>query len=75
MSILCAYLVLMVIGWFAVLAATAQPDTKFGILWQPGAWWIGCHYSPFCKRYCINVIPCVTLWITEAGGKIPHSTR
>jgi len=48
---------------------------KFGILWQPGALWIGVHYSPFCKRYCINVVPCITFWIAEPGGKIPYSTR
>lgn len=50
-------------------------DMRAGILWQPGAAWIGVHYSPYCQRWCINVVPFVTLWVAKPGGKIPHSTR
>lgn len=48
---------------------------KIGILYQPGALWIGAHYSPFCKRWCINIIPLITFWIMLEGGKEPYTTR
>lgn len=44
---------------------------KFGTIFNPAAWWIGAHYSPFNRRWCINLLPCVTLWIALRGGKQP----
>ena len=48
---------------------------RCGVLYQPGGLWIGAHYSPFCKRWCINLVPCITFWVAFEGGKIPHTTR
>lgn len=45
---------------------------KLGILYKFGSFWIGIHYSKYNKRYCVNIIPCVTIWITKKGGKTPH---
>lgn len=45
---------------------------KVGFLFNLGSFWIGVHYSAYNKRYCINIIPCVTLWITKKGGKCPR---
>jgi hypothetical protein len=45
--------------------------TRWGVLFQPLALWIGAHYSGFSRRWCINVLPCVTLWICRDGGKVP----
>lgn len=73
MSILLAYLVLFAVAFTAMMVSTS--GYRVGILWQPGGLWVGVHYSPFCKRYCINLIPCVTLWIAKPDGKIPYSTR
>jgi hypothetical protein len=41
-------------------------------LFQPNAWWIGVHYSKYNKRYCINLVPTVTLVIVKPGGRIPY---
>lgn len=44
---------------------------KIGILARKGSFWVGVHYSPYNKRYCINLIPCVTVWVTMPGGNTP----
>lgn len=44
---------------------------KTGILTRLGSFWVGVHWSPFNRRICINLIPCVTWWITLSGGKTP----
>lgn len=42
-----------------------------GLLFNPCSAWIGCHYSEYNRRYCINVVPFVTFWITKRSGKEP----
>lgn len=42
---------------------------KAGFLFQPAGLWIGAHYSRFNRRWCINLLPCCTIWFTLAGGK------
>lgn len=44
---------------------------SWGLLLNPNAWWLGVHYSPRDGRHCINLIPCLTLWITKQGGREP----
>lgn len=44
---------------------------EWGFLFRWGSVWVGCHYLKFNRRYCINLIPCVTFWITKKGGKRP----
>lgn len=44
---------------------------RYGWLFRWGSCWVGVHYSPYNKRFCINLIPCVTLWITRQGGIAP----
>lgn len=44
---------------------------KAGMLFRWGSLWIGVHYSPANKRFCINLLPCVTVWVTLAGGITP----
>ena len=44
---------------------------KFGILVQKGGLWVGVHYSPYNRRYCINLIPGITIWVALPGGKTP----
>lgn len=46
---------------------------KIGLLLRIQSFWIGIHYSPYNKRFCINLIPCVTIWIIKKGGIIPDS--
>lgn len=45
---------------------------KVGILFRLQSFWIGIHYSKSCKRWCINLIPCVTLYICKPDGYIPN---
>lgn len=48
---------------------------KAGILCRVGSAWLGVHYSKFNKRWCINIIPCVTIWIAGKEGKEPHKNK
>lgn len=47
------------------------PQWKWGWLVRKESFWFGVHYSPHNKRWCINLIPCVTFWITKPGGTTP----
>lgn len=44
---------------------------KAGLLFRKESLWVGVHYSTYNKRWCINLVPCVTLWITRPGGNTP----
>jgi len=44
---------------------------KVGILFRPGSLWIGGHYSSKNRRWCINLVPCVTVWVVLKGGIEP----
>lgn len=48
---------------------------RYGFLFNRSAWWVGVHYSPFNKRYCINLLPCVTIWFCCKGGKVPQKGK
>ncbi len=47
-------------------------NCRTGILFRLSSFWIGIHYSKSCKRYCINLFPCCTLWICLPDGNIPN---
>ena len=38
---------------------------RIGFLPRLGSFWIGIHYSKYCKRWCINLLPCLTIWVGE----------
>ena len=44
---------------------------KVHLLFQPGALWIGAHYSDEKRRWCVNIIPCVTICFVKPGGQSP----
>ncbi|MGN6229138.1 MAG: hypothetical protein ACTHNM_17065 [Dyella sp.] len=44
---------------------------KAGLLFRWGSLWIGLHWSPANRRVCINLVPCVTVWIVLKGGVRP----
>lgn len=48
---------------------------RCGLLFRWQSFWLGVHYSPANRRFCINVVPCVTFWITLAGGFCPDMTK
>lgn len=47
-------------GWGAV-----------GILFNSKALWVGAHYGEHHKRWCINILPCLTVWWAKPGGYLP----
>lgn len=44
---------------------------RVGLIFRLGSAWIGAHWSEANRRWCINVVPCVTIWLTLKGGKVP----
>ena len=46
-----------------------------GMLYNKHALWIGVHYSPANKRWCINVLSCLTVWFTKRGGDAPVRSK
>lgn len=47
--------------------ANFKSEIKWGILFRLESFWIGIHHSKFHQRTCINLLPCITIWI----GKKP----
>lgn len=43
-------------------------NNRFGILFRKESFWIGLHYSKACKRFCLNLIPCITIWFIKKDG-------
>jgi hypothetical protein len=44
---------------------------RVGLLFNVGSLWVGAHYSEYTGRWCINLLPCVTIWVALPGGKTP----
>lgn len=44
---------------------------KTGILLRWGSLRIGAHWAPNHKRLCLNLVPCINLWVTLPGGDVP----
>lgn len=42
-----------------------------GILFRWASCWVGAHYSPYNRRWCVNIVPFVTVWVTLEGGVRP----
>lgn len=45
---------------------------KAGFLVNVRALWIGAHYSSAKRRLCVNLVPCLTVWLVFRGGKAPE---
>lgn len=57
--------------WSGTVREWAPIRGSLGLIVSPRALWIGAHYSPYNKRLCVNLLPCVTFWITVPGGNEP----
>lgn len=55
-------------GWYPGGPAIAN---VVGVLFNPKALWVGAHYGEHHKRWCINILPCLTVWWTKPGGYLP----
>lgn len=41
---------------------------KTDVIFRKGSLWIGAHWSPKNRRWCINLLPCVTIRVVLEGG-------
>lgn len=48
---------------------------RFGFLPHLSAFWVGVHWSPYYRRLCINVVPCLTVFVVFPGGKTPAEAK
>lgn len=48
---------------------------RCGLLFNCRALWIGAHYSSFNRRLCVNLLPCMTVWVTLKGGNAPDPSH
>lgn len=46
--------------------------TTVGVLVRKESLWIGAHYSSVERRWCINLVPCVTIYVVLPGGNVPR---
>lgn len=44
---------------------------RWGIIIRGASFWMGVHWSGYTKRACINLLPCITLWVCRPDGKTP----
>ena len=63
---------------WALFAAYCMADlrpqarrVRVGVLFKPGSMWVGAHWSKRNRRICLNLIPCVTIWVALRGGYSP----
>jgi hypothetical protein len=47
------------------------PGMRAGVLFRWGSLWVGAHWAGNHKRLCVNLIPCITFWLTWPGGHPP----
>ena len=48
---------------------------NFGFIFRPKSFWMGIHYSDYNKRFCMNIIPCCTIWWIKKGGVRPDEMK
>ena len=58
-----------------VISVPAREGWAWGVLVNTNALWVGAHYSNANKRWCINVLPCLTVWFTKRGGNAPVRSK
>lgn len=59
---------------FAHYLLHARPQAqrvRVGVLFKPGSFWVGVHWSKRNRRICLNLVPMVTIWIALRGGYTP----
>ena len=53
------------------MAAHLLSLKRCGLLFNPGALWIGMHFSAHNGRLCVNLLPMLTVWFIKVGGIRP----
>lgn len=44
---------------------------RIGFKFRLGSLWVGAHWSPKNRRWCVNLLPCCTVWIVLKDGLTP----
>lgn len=44
---------------------------KVGLLVRWSSLWVGLHWSSYNRCFCLNLVPCVTVWLVLPGGTVP----
>lgn len=64
------YLIWIILGisyaykWYYVpYYAKFRQDVRWGVLFRLESNWIGVHHSKYHGRTCINLLPCITIWV------------
>ena len=53
------------------MKSKCAPTWRFGFKFNKSAWWVGVHHSPYNARWCINLLPCLTVWVCKPHGFEP----
>lgn len=61
----------MLAALFAAIRPGPLNNMQSGLLFRPTRWWVGIHWNTYNRRLCINLLPCVTVWLVLPGGKVP----
>ena len=67
-----AFVFILAVGIPMLAISMPAYGRTWGILFQRGGLWVGGHYSTYNKRWCINIIPCCTIWFCKEGGTPPN---
>lgn len=46
-------------------------DRKFGFVFRPGSFWVGAHRAADGARWCVNLLPCCTVWFGRPPAPKP----
>lgn len=52
-----------------ILITYLKYNQKWGVINRYKSFWVGLHYSDYNKRFCLNIIPGLTIWWVKSGGK------
>lgn len=72
-AVVCSVLAVLALGLLGILLRVCADALGWqcGVLARWGSFWVGWHWSPYNRRVCINLVPCVTVWVTLKGGNTP----
>lgn len=55
----------------AALRPVPKKSWKWGVIFRWQSFWVGVHYSSKAQRWCVNLIPGVTVWVAKPNGLAP----
>lgn len=58
------YIIATLIAFIAIFDPQIKLKDKIGVIFRLESFWIGIHYSKYLNRLHINILPCITIWIS-----------